>query len=146
VADSQRTRIQNFLQATAAAYSFPTITYDDITSNATVQDAAEDTIKPSSCKANEVGSSFERDENQGRRVLRQRNEWRFELWLKFTKEVLMEGFENSLIDPVKRMSPTADHLGVLLELDASTPVHPAQQEAKAGTEARLIFIATEMRR
>ena len=142
--ESQRTRIQNFLQNTAAAFDFPTVDYDTDDSEAQVSDT--ETINPSTCKANEVGTSYVRDDNQGRRVVRRRDEWRFELNLKFRKEVRLAGLEESLTDPVIRMDPTTDHLGVLLELDTIAPVHPAQHSPKTGTEAQIIFIATEMRR
>lgn len=143
---AQRTRIQNALIAAAAAYDFPVVTYNKDTGAATADEAT--TIKPKTNLSNETKSGFERDDKQGRKIVRERSGWKFELRLKFDKEVLLDGFVDSVTDTQLRLEPDDANglLGVLLELDNMDVEHPVQQDSASGTQVTFDFTANVFRK
>ena len=102
-------------------------------------------IEPASASNNEVQARFERDKQNGRKFTLKRENWLFQLLLKFNSEVSLEEFENGLLaDP-----PTIERDGLLpqvtLELVDKVVIHPTQQQSDTGTDARYTFRVNEWR-
>lgn len=134
-----RIRIQNKLIEEAKAGPFYAVSYD-----ATTRVASADpntVIAPSSAVANEISAQF--GEGQNHRTFQiDRENWLFQLKVGFDQEVVLEGFENRMLTPVKLARDTANQLDqqATLVLVAVDYQHPTQQ-ANNGTFAVYTFAA-----
>lgn len=133
---NDRIRIQNFLTLVAREFDFPVVVYDG-----GVARIGQESLKPKSSLSNETASNFQTDGKQGRFEARRRTNWTFELVLEFDREVVLEGFEESLTAPVLRL-PKEDgkaYSNVAIRLLRTEADHPVQQQPSRGTIATLTF-------
>lgn len=143
VVKTQRVRIQQELVQLGKAGTFPVVSYNPATGEPTdIDDAVVQA--PASVLANEVAVSVSPDLPMGRRRVRRRETWTFELVLDFNCEVSLELFENSLLDRVHLIKRDAPNGLAQVELfwTRTEVSHPVQQQPSAGTSARLFFEAS----
>lgn len=98
-------------------------------------------LEPASVICNEIQAGFERDENYGRALAVKRTAWSFELHLSFHKEVSLDLFEFSLMNPVPIVT-VPDFPSVALELTDGNYEHPPSQQASSGTSVVYVFNAS----
>lgn len=136
-----RTQIQNLLVTRARAGTFPLVSYDKDTRQASASDTS---IAPSTALANETSSEFGTPVRNRRNHKFERGDWRFELRLEFNQEVALELFEESLTDdpPVLPADGTNNLRQVTLELVSAAPIeHPRQSAGSKGTRVTYELIA-----
>jgi hypothetical protein len=100
-----------------------------------------DPIKPATVRTGPLSSGFTIGRDK-RRLRLDREEWRWELRLKFDREVSLEHFEASLAQEPPRVIRDADHdQQVTLMLEDSEYINPPQNQPATGTEAVYRFNA-----
>lgn len=145
---TQRLRIQQALVALVNGREFPYVSYESSGAPAQV-DPDENTVTPlTPILCNEIESAFGDDENNGRQIAQVRSAWQFALRMKFNREVLLELFEDSVMDNPPTIAKD-DALGlpfVRLRIVSQRVEHPVQQQGASGTIVEYIFEAEEGRR
>lgn len=146
----QRIRIQNKLVDLVLDASFPVVKYDQDGRASVKQESGQDVLSPvaSPVVCNEVGSSFEEDENHGRSLKTVRSGWSFVLRLQFNSEVILEDFEETLSDSPPTI-PLDEEKGlpfVRLFLVGAEAEHPVQHDGNTGTKVEYTFLAEQGRR
>lgn len=148
---TQKLRIQRVLVSLVAAHEFPVVTYDSTGApNDIVTEGPEKAValahQPILC--NETSSAFAEDERNGRDVVQARDTWNFALRVKFDREVLLELFEEEVMDNPPKI-PGDSALGlpfVILRLINTEVEHPVQQQGASGTIVEFTFQAVQGRR
>lgn len=140
-----RIRIQNALVAAAmAANMFYGVSYDPSTHVATEGVA----VAPVGAIAGETGAQWVDAIKYRRSERLDRSSWNFELDLRFDQEVLLEKFEQSLMDtPIVLARDPANGLDdqITLKLRNSVVTQPIQQEVITGTKVVYAFEAVVSR-
>ncbi len=132
---SYKLTIQNKLIDVAKTHQFFRVGYDGRSAYAT-----DEVITPGSIEANEISSSFGESEHRIK-YRRERESWSWLLILMFPVEVLLETFEEGLLDTPINI-PAVDGLrGIWLEMTSADYAHPPRIDAANGTEARYNFEA-----
>ena len=137
---TDRLLIQNALTLRARTGDFPTVQYDAETAEATRGPA----LVPETVLVNEVRSEFAVDARNGLSYQSKRTAWHFTLFLKFTGEVALDVFEESLREePVKlpAISGSAGRTGITLLIVRCLAKHPPRQQSSTGTTAEITFSA-----
>lgn len=145
----QRTTIQNMLVALAQAFVWPKVYYangvakieDRIVEPAVVPESA----KVLSCFCNETDAIFTPNDKQGRRQVQSRESWTFELTVKTDVETSAVGFEKSLCDTVKWLTPADGSPPCEIRLMRSSYTHPVQGQASGGSSIKFIVRAIPRR-
>lgn len=135
---NQTTAIQNLLISQAKSGVFYKKTYDG--NGLVVDPVGNEQVSPQSVLCNEIGGQYDVDSKSGRALSRRRISWSFQLILRFSVEVELTGFLDSLTSPVTVVNvPEAGGKPYFLNLSRYEVSHPAQQGAAQGTEANLYF-------
>lgn len=145
---SQRMRIQQALVDLALGTEFLPVAYDSDGKPTPVSPATPRITPSTPVLCNEIETSFIEDERYGRDRIRQRASWRFALRFRFSREVLLDFFEEYLMtNPV--FVPADTSLGlpsVTLLIVSAEITHPVQQQGATGTVVEYIFEAEQGRK
>ncbi len=144
-------RIQNELITLGQAGPYYRTTYDCATDLADEIDenATPTVVSPTSIKANEIASSFDKAASYRRSVGRDRTSWSWLLRLQFNCEVTAERLEENLLDspPCLVMLGTNNQTRqVRLDLVRTDYIHPPTNQPHSGSEISLTFEAVALRR
>jgi len=135
---TRRTRIQNALVTLANSTDFHPVQYAD---DGTASTLDSTTVRPGIAIANEITARYERDKRDGRSLTRTKTSWVFQLIMRFECEVSLEEFEESLQDNPPVVQDDDGKQIALLEILGMDVIHPVQQNAENGTEAKINFEA-----
>ena len=141
---SQRTRVQTKLVELAKAASFPVVEYEH---DGTPQPISDRQVLKANTPVlvNEVEATFSEDDSHRRSFRDQRDSWQFLMRLQFSREVLLETFENDLIDNPPIVEAANGLSQVTLHLVSTDAEHPVQRNASSGTSVDMIFEAAPAR-
>jgi hypothetical protein len=139
-----RTVIQYALVNAGKAGVFYPVLYDAVDGAQLKTDDMDDLVQiaPSSVEANEVRAAFEIDGRRGHSFGVDRTGWQFEMILRFSQEVSLTAFEESInANPI--CIPRGDDMPrqARLVLSSASYTHPPRKGASNGTEAKLRFNA-----
>lgn len=141
---SQKLRIQQALVDLVRTRSFPVVKNDSTGKPISPTTGTVTPLTPILC--NEVGATFEDDGDYGRGVKSTRSTWTFAIRIRFGQEVLLEGFEEDMMNNPPRIAADGSLPYVQLRLTASEPQHPVQQQPGTGTIVEFTFQAQQGRR
>lgn len=128
--------LQNFIRSLVTNFgAFAAVSYPE--GEATAE--ATTSALPATVLVNEVQSTFGPDPLMGRREVRKRLAWTFELHLNFNAEVVLDPFVQSLLDEVPRIN------GYAIKLLNYSVQHPPQQSPDSGTKCRMVIEASAPR-
>jgi hypothetical protein len=142
VAKYYRTEIQKALRALAEDGPFYRVVYDATTKEPSVPDTTH--VPPSSIEVNEVSSNFEESPNKRTRQI-DRVSWIFNLMVAFDCEVLLEPFEQAIIETLPVVERDTNE-GLLRQvelrlLQAGRYEHPIDSGETSGTQVVYTFEA-----
>lgn len=134
---SARLAIQNFIQTTARNHLFCQVTYDGQGASL----ATGKSINPKTAICNETASRHEPDQRMGRREIRKKTAWMFQLMLAFDSEVVMESFEELFSSVVPRLHfrGKGGYGSVAMRIVSSNYEHPTTKQPANGTTAIVTF-------
>lgn len=137
----QKQRIQNALVELGRGGSYPPVSYDPDTKEASAD--TSQSIEPATCMANETSARFGPARVLRRRTAREIHNWNFSLDLSWNVEVTLEPFLEQLSDepPILPRDDANDLKQVTLNLLGGEFIHPAQQQPNRGTRAKITFEA-----
>lgn len=137
----QKERIQNALVELGRAASYPPVSYNPETGEASAD--LNTSIAPATALANEVSVRFAPARENRRSFKREIIDWRFDLHLEWNQEITLEPFFEQISDepPILPRDDANDLKQVTLLLVGGDVRHPAQQESLRGTRSRIGFIA-----
>lgn len=142
---SLRLAVQAKLVEEAKDGCFPIVTYaSDGSPNPIDETVLAGPLLPITC--NETGCEFTEDENNRRGDFQQRVGWTFSLRMRFNSEVLLEMFEEVMMEDPPFIPSANGYPSVTLRLTGTEPQHPPQQEASNGTSVEFTFEAIQGRR
>lgn len=109
-------------------------------------------VIPTGVIVNETDIPYERDENNGRRLVLKKGQWAFEATAQYSQEILTDDILDKFTDPILTLPSVKegkdqDRLrSVIVYLTRAEPDHKAQSNQQSGTEIRFTFVAVEGRR
>lgn len=136
-------RIQSLLIDRGKAGPFHHRTFDATDRAEPINPFTATHIPPSSCRCNGGPETFDAENGNGKSLTRKRASWRFELMLRFDREVSYETFVEGLrLDP-PTLPPDKDYdlPSVRLDLLSATPTQPVQGQPAGGTHVTFAFNA-----
>jgi hypothetical protein len=122
---------------------FLPVTYDPTTKLMSVPTDEEDAVPPSSLAANELTCLFGLPERNRRERIMERGTWRWQVIVKFDREVVLEVFEESLVAApiLVARDPSKSLRQITLQLIDAEYVHPPKQSPSSGTQVTYTFEA-----
>lgn len=141
---SQKLRIQNAILDTVLNRDFQGVVYDASGRPTAPKNITAKPLIPVLC--NEVGATFEDDEDYGRGVKSTRGTWTFALRIRFPREVMLEDYEEELMNDPPRIPFDGGYPYVQIRLTSTEVQHPVQQQSATGTIAEFTFQAQQGRR
>lgn len=135
--------VHNSVVEAIKAGVFLPVTYDQETKLMSIAVEEEDAVPPASISANELTCLFGLPERYRRSRIFERNTWRWQVIVKFDREVVAEVFEeNLLIDPILVPSDKDNGLRqITINLLDAEYIHPPRQGSSSGTQVTYTFEA-----
>jgi hypothetical protein len=137
----QKVRVHNYLINLVRSAKFYVATYG---SDGKISFSESSTAVPKTIVANEVTSDFDIDAVFHRSKRLSRTNWDWQLILGFDKEVILESFENLLMETHLHLAKdeTNDLRQVELRLISAEYTHPPKHQASSGTIVTYSFSVT----
>lgn len=139
---SVRIAVENAVRDLALQTIYPGVILNKVTNQ--IEETALQA--PNFAMVKEVGGTWGRDNRYNRTLKYARNQWSFELRMKFITEVNLEPFENLLEDGYNIKGNTyGQHGPVLVQPISSNIEHPVEQAGSAQGTSAIYLIRAETR-
>lgn len=122
---------------------FLPVTYDKDTKQMIVPEDEEDAVPPASVATNELTCLFGLPERNRRERIMERGSWRWQVIVRFHREVVAEVFEEALLASPILIEPdsTKNLRRITLHLENAEYTHPPSQSSSSGTQVIYTFEA-----
>ncbi len=139
----QRLYIQQKLCDVVAAAKFYQVLYTDGTGKPITYDpTSAPNVPPTSVRVNEIAGRFGLDKDQGQIEALKQVTWTFALYLEWDNiEVDLSFLERDLMLTIPFIAAQGGYRSVTLYVLSKEVVHPVQQGASTGTQAKYLFQA-----
>jgi hypothetical protein len=138
--------IYEAIVALVNASTFVPVVYSNVGGPALERSALDESqaVAPKSCVLNEIRATYREAKRNRRAQTYERDQWVWELFLDFDREVSLEDFENRFLDRglVIPADPQRGTSQVNVTLASAPFYHPPQSQASNGTYVRFTLIAS----